>query len=122
VVNHRFSLVLQQLAEELGFHETEQLTELRDQIALTGSLNDAILLYHDYERLGRHEVDARSGQEGTRAQLGLQVALARVWHEQGDLDRFCESLHGALMLADGLGYLQTVEAIDDILNVAGEDE
>lgn len=81
------------LAVLLGFQETSALSRLRHDIVQAKTLDEAITGYREYSRLGQTVMEElKSADARGTAQIGLSVALARIWRGWGDNDRFIEAL------------------------------
>jgi len=109
------------LAESLGFKETPELEWLRRQITRAESLDEVTVPYGEYHRLGQEVVGQADKDAYGAAQLGLTVALARVWWEWGDSNRFIEVAGDASAQATGIRSKEAARLLEEALAQAEED-
>lgn len=81
------------LAESLGLTETAEMQSVREELQKTKTMEALKPLYSRYQELGQ-ELTLTSDSPG-RAQVGLNINLARIWIEWGDNNRYIDALYDA---------------------------
>ena len=109
-------LALDALPGQLGFIETPELMDLReDLIKAAAQRLDLKELVTDYARLGEKLVEERPRSAAfSNDQIGLMIAIGLNWRDVGNNDRYLEELEDADVFADGLG----LKAVSDTLKLA----
>jgi hypothetical protein len=107
------------LPAELGFIESAELLELRDQIkeAIAADDKERIAeLIRQYALEGENVVNQKQGEDFPKAQIGLIVAKALIWKEVGRTDDYYPSdINDALMYAEGMGYDEVAKTLREAL-------
>jgi hypothetical protein len=107
------------LPAELGFIESAELLELRDQIkeAIAADDKERIAeLIRQYALEGENVVNQKQGEDFPKAQIGLIVAKALIWKEAGRTDDYYPSdINDALMYAEGMGYDEVAKTLREAL-------
>lgn len=106
---------LAELAIQLGFIETEDLANLRTQIAeraASGETEEAIQAYQDE---AQSLVAMLEGREYTAAQIGLVIAIATLCKSIGRDDAFAQEIKNALIMADNQGFEAEAQVLKGLL-------
>lgn len=109
---------IEKLPEVLGFTETQELSQLRGQLveAIAADSEEVRELATQYHLLAEEIVNQRQGEEFTKAQIGLIVAMGLIQREGGRIDDYVKELQDALTYANNMG----LEDIAHILMTAIE--
>lgn len=122
-------LELDLVPAELGFVETEELIEIREQLRLAYEYRDddgaidklgidwLLLRYHE---IGITVVEQQQDKGFSRAQLGLMVAMALLRRDVGRIDHYIEDLEEALEPVEQAGYLTAALVIEAAIAAATE--
>jgi hypothetical protein len=103
------------LAESLGFRETEEMVRLRESLDAQ-NLDETREKLINYQIGGENEVDKLDSSKRTHAQIGLIIASARVYHQLGLSENFIEAIEDAITYADNMGLPETVRDLEELLN------
>lgn len=104
---------LQAIAERLGIIETTEMAYLRNEIVGARVFEEVRPQYIEYNDMGQSFVEDKEGDAYAAAQLGLEVAKARIWEGRVDCsERYVEAIHDALQNADMLFYQAGNELVD----------
>lgn len=94
----------------LGFVETDQMQVIRQQISgidkeAEGSEEEFRRYIIGYQDLAAREIDRIQDQDlYPKAQIGLTVASAAIYHSFGNTQKYREALDDAITYADNMGY------------------
>lgn len=100
---------------ELGLIETNAMVEIRQLIKQTDNLDELKRLVTDYQVNGHEIVNKKTGQDFPRAQIGLIVASAGIYHSKGLLDEFREGVEDAVTYASNVGEIETANKLRSVL-------
>ena len=105
---------LTEIATELGFSETPELTQIRGKLAPSQLIDESIEIIIDYQRAAEQVIEKGTDSEDPKSQIGLIVALAGIKHANGFVD-YREDLNQAVMYATNIGDHETVRKLRGIL-------
>lgn len=94
------------LAEELGFRETVELSQLRSELVEMHEYGDeetARLLVDQYQAQSQVIVDLHQGTAYASAQIGLIIATATLKRDIGKADSALEDIKSAAEYAENMG-------------------
>lgn len=102
------------LPEALGFVETPEMAEVRDQWieAMTADNEEAQELATRYHLLAQEAVNERQGNEFTTASIGLIIRMALVRRDAGRTDHYLQDLEDASMYAWNSQMDEVVAVLD----------
>src|SRR3989344_1264625 len=88
---------LTEIATELGFSETPELTQIRGKLAPSQLIDESIEIIIDYQRAAEQVIEKGTDSEDPKSQIGLIVALAGIKHANGFVD-YREDLNQAVKI------------------------
>ena len=108
------------LPETLGFTETEELRQLRNEWveAMTGGADTAALAAR-YQSLAEVVVNQREGADFARAQIALSIRVALIRRDGGREDACLADLEDALVYAENMGYQEIAETLQAAIDRVG---
>ncbi len=109
-------VLLQALAEELGFKETPDLTKYRQALKSADSFGDFVAGLREYQRSGEAVVDMLHNKNRPKGQIALILASAGIYYSRGMYEDFREALGDAMLYAINIGYIDLEDKIRDILS------
>lgn len=109
------------LPERLGFLETDELRLLKHAALvahLEGKPGESRELRNHYQLVGERAVDELQGEDYTKAQIGLIVAVGNLRRDTGRVAAYINDLDDALMYASGAGYVDVATTLEGALSKA----
>lgn len=106
---------LQNLAQELGFIETEELKEVKDRFLDSRDEKKDKAIVDEYHRLAIKQVNQQPDKSLPRAQIGLNIALAAMYRTRGYSADYQISMKNALHYASRAGDYETVNQLLAVL-------
>jgi hypothetical protein len=102
---------LQDLAEELGFFETNEMREIRAEFAQNNDPEGWQEKIRSYGLLGHQEVEKLKDDEYSRAQIGYTVVIAGIYLTSGRLPEARQDIADAIEYAGFMGYDDVVKEL-----------
>lgn len=123
-VEHSVSSPLERLFEftqnSLGFTEDQQMQLIRHQACAIALVDDETqdqfrILTTKYQSLASEPIDHIADlQERARAQIGLIVASAYIYHSANKPESYREAIQDALVYADNMGFEDVVRELKEL--------
>lgn len=107
---------LREIATQLGFEETPELTQIRRKLAPDQLIEESTAIINDYQILGEAVIEKRKDSDDPKPQIiGLIVAVAGIKHANGFNDGYREDMNQAIMYATNIGDHDTSLKLRHIL-------
>lgn len=100
---------------ELGLIETNAMVEIRQLIKQTDNIDELKRLVTDYQLKGHEIVNGKTGHDFTKAQVGLIVASAGIYHSKSLLNEFREGIEDAVTYSVNIGEIETANKLRGVL-------
>jgi len=114
---------IEELPEALGFTETPDLRQLRDQVveATTAGSEEFRELATRYHLLAIEVVNQYKGIDFAKAQIGLVVRMGLIWRDGGKAKYYLEDLRDALTCTRNEQLENTAVVLEAAIQDAEED-